>query len=138
MPALLRSALTPPGSVAEFADHLVVHDLPGLPDERRAETVAFASRRIAHLPSPMKVGVTAVATVVAVLGRVVGGGRLAAFLARHPLPLFGEYVRLVRSLTFAYVWDTWPATDPSGRPLAASDGASADASEMSTPSGERR
>ena len=122
MPALLLSAFAPPGSIAEFADHLVVHDLPGLPDDRRAETVAFAGRRIAHLPSPMKVGVTAVAAVVAVLGKLVGGARLAALLARHPVPLLGEYVRLVRSLTYAYVWDTWPRTDPTGRPLVGDGG----------------
>jgi len=117
MPASLFSAFAPPGSFADFADHLVVHDLPGLPDDRRAETVAFAGRRIAHLPSPMKVGVTAVAALVAIMGKVVGGARLAALLARHPVPLLGEYVRLVRSLTYAYVWDTWPHTDPTGRPL---------------------
>jgi len=117
MPALLLSAFAPPGSIADFADHLVVHDLPGLPDDRRAETVAFAGRRIAHLPSPMKVGVTAVAALVAILGKIVGGARLTALLARHQVPLLGEYVRLVRSLTYAYVWDTWPHTDPTGRPL---------------------
>ena len=33
MPVLLLSAFAPPGSIAEFADHLVVHDLPGLPDD---------------------------------------------------------------------------------------------------------
>jgi hypothetical protein len=120
MPALLLSAVVPPGSIADFADHLVAHDLPGLPDDRRAEAVAFAVRRIGHLPSPMKVGVTLVATVVAVAGTLVGGARVAALMARHPLPVLGEYVRLVRSLTYAFVWDTWPQTDPTGRPLAAS------------------
>jgi len=122
MPALLLSAFAPPGSIADFADQLVLHDLPGLPDDRRAETVAFAGRRIAHLPSPMKVGVTAVAALVAILGKLVGGARLAALLSRHPVPLFGEYVRLVRSLTYAYVWDTWPHTDPTGRPLGGNGG----------------
>ena len=70
----------------------------------------------------MKVGVTAVAALVAILGKVVGGARLTALLARHPVPLFGEYVRLVRSLTYAYVWDTWPHTDPTGRPLGGNGG----------------
>jgi hypothetical protein len=122
MPALLLSAFAPPGSIADFANHLVVHDLPGLPDDRRADTVAFAGRRIAHLPSPMKVGVTAVAALVAIVGKVVGDARLTVLLARHPIPLFGEYVRLVRSLTYAYVWDTWPNTDPTGRPLGGEGG----------------
>ena len=93
MPALPLSAFAPPGSIADFADHLVVHDLPGLPDDRRAETVAFAGRRIAHLPSPMKVGVTAVAALVAILGKVVGGARLTA--AAGPPP--GPALRRVRA-----------------------------------------
>ena len=32
----------------------------------------------------------------------------------HPLPLLGEYVRLIRSLGYAYVWETWPQTRPTG------------------------
>jgi len=28
----------------------------------------------------------------------------------------------VRSLTYAYVWDTWPRTDPTGRPLVGDGG----------------
>ena len=33
-----------------------------------------------------------------------------------PLPLVGEFPRLVRSLGFAYIWETWPDTSPSGAP----------------------
>jgi hypothetical protein len=100
--------------IAEFCDRLVAHDLPDLPAERRSEVVAFAVRRIEHLPSPMRLGVGVVASIVGVAGRLAGTGRVAAVLARHPVPVFGEYVRLVRSLSYAYVWDTWPDTSVSG------------------------
>jgi hypothetical protein len=109
----------PPGPIASFSDRLVAHDLPGLPAAQRAEVVAFTGRRIAHLPSPMRVGVGVVASVVGLVGAVVGTDRIARFLGRHPVPIFGEYARLVRSLAFAYVWDTWPATASDGTPLGA-------------------
>jgi hypothetical protein len=107
----------PPRPVATFSDRLVAHDLPGLPGTQRAEVVAFVGRRIARLPSPMRLGVGVVATLVDGLGRVAGADRLTRFVGRHPLPIVGEYARLVRSLAFAYVWDTWPATAPDGTPL---------------------
>ena len=109
-------AFPPPGPIAVFSEHLVAHDLPALPAERRAEVVAFTGRRISLLPSPMRLGVGVVAIGVGALGRIVGPRRLAGLLARRPLPVLGEYVRLVRSLMYAYVWDTWPATAPDGRP----------------------
>ena len=104
--------LAPP--IAAFCDHLVAHDLPDLPADRRAAVVAFAERRTAGLPTPMRLGVTLVAVVVGAVARLAGGPRVAAFLTARPLPLAGEYVRLLRSLTYAYVWETWPATRPSG------------------------
>ncbi len=100
--------------IAAFSDQVLVNDLPALPAERRADVVAFASRRIAGLPSPMKLGVGAVALFVGAAGRLVGLPRLVRLLAAHPLPLVGDYVRLVRSLGYAYVWETWPATAPDG------------------------
>jgi hypothetical protein len=111
------STFPPRGLVAEFCEQVVAHDLPELPPNRRQEVVEFASRRIAGLPSPMKVAVGAVAGAVGGLGRVVGSARVAGLLAGHPLPITGEYVRLVRSLAYAYVWETWPDTAATGRPL---------------------
>ena len=108
----------PRGLVAEFCEQVVAHDLPELPPDRRQEVVEFAGRRIAGLPSPMKLAVGAVAGVVGGLGKLAGTGRVAGLLAEHPLPVAGEYVRLVRSLAYAYVWETWPDTASSGRPLA--------------------
>lgn len=107
--------LVPP--ISAFCDQLVAHDLPELPAERRAAVVTFTERRTEELPTPMRVGVTIVAAAVAVLSKIVGGGRMASFLARRPLPLVGEYVRLLRSLAYAYVWETWPSTAPSGAAL---------------------
>jgi hypothetical protein len=106
----------PHGLIAEFCDELVTHDLPDLPADRRATVVAFAGRRIAGLPTPMHLGVGLVATVVGGLGAVVGLRRVVDVLAGRPLPLLGEYVRLVRSLVYAFVWETWPDTTTSGAP----------------------
>src|SRR5262245_33430502 len=106
----------PPGPVAGFCDRLVAHDLPDLPDDRRAEVVAFAGRRIAAMPTPMRLGVGVVSLAVESAGRLIGRARLTSLLARRPLPLVGEYVRLVRSLAYARVWDTWPDTTPTGAP----------------------
>jgi hypothetical protein len=107
----------PRGLVAEFCEQVVTHDLPDLPPDRRDAAVAFAIRRIAGLPSPMKVAVGLVASAVGGLARGAGTGRVVRLLAAHPVPVAGEYVRLVRSLTYAFVWETWPDTSPSGRPL---------------------
>jgi hypothetical protein len=107
----------PRGLVAEFCDGVVAHDLPELPAERRRAVVEFAGRRIAGLPSPMKLAVGAVAGAVGGVGRIAGTTRIAGLLADHPMPVTGEYVRLVRSLAYAYVWETWPNTSATGRPL---------------------
>jgi len=115
--AAFRIARPPARLIAEFSDQVIAADLPALPADRRAEVVAFAGRRIAGLPSPMMLGVGIVAVAVGCLGRVVGLRRLTALLARRPVPLFGDYVRLVRSLSFAYVWETWPSTAPDGSPV---------------------
>ena len=77
----------PPGPIAAFCDCLVAHDLPDLPAERRAAVVAFAGRRIAGLPTPMRVGVGVVSLAVDGASRVVGRARLTSFLAGHPLPV---------------------------------------------------
>ncbi|MET0143711.1 MAG: hypothetical protein ABW328_02860 [Ilumatobacteraceae bacterium] len=107
----------PHGLIAEFSDKVVAHDLPELPPERRAEVVAFIGRRVAGLPSPMRIGVGVVSVVVGGAGRLVGTSRLVRGVTGRPLPGVGDYVRLVRSLSYAYVWDAWPDTAATGRPL---------------------
>jgi hypothetical protein len=117
MAVVAMPTFPPPRTVAAFSDRLLAHELPGLPGAQRAEVVAFVGRRVAGLPSPMRLGVGVVATFVDGIGRLAGADRLARLVGQHPLPVVGEYARLVRSLAFAYVWDTWPATAPDGTPL---------------------
>ena len=107
----------PRGLIADFCEQVVAHDLPDLPPERRRAVVEFTIRRIDGLPSPMRVGVGAVATIVGGVGRLAGTARVAAALGDHPLPIIGEYVRLVRSLAYAYIWETLARHVAAGRPL---------------------
>lgn len=99
--------------VGPFADRLLALDLPGLAPARRAEVVAFTTRRVDGMPSVMRFGVLVIAAVLRPLLLLPGGGMLR-FVAKAPLPLIGEYVRLIRSLGYAFVWETWPDTRASG------------------------
>ena len=89
-------------------------DLPSLDQGRRAEVVAFTARRVDGMPSVMRIGVFAIAALVRACMMLAGGQRVVELLARRPLPLLGEYARLVRSLGYAYIWETWPDTLPDG------------------------
>lgn len=100
--------------VGPFADRLLALDFPGLAPDRRADAVAFAIRRVDGLPSVMRFGVTVIAAVVRALLALPGDDAILRFLSRTALPLLGEYVRLVRSLGYAYVFETWPDTRHDG------------------------
>jgi len=100
--------------VGPFADRLLAVDLPALDDDRRAEVIAFAARRVDGMPSAMRIGVFTIAALVRAAMMLPGGNAVVSFMARRPLPLLGEYVRLVRSLGYAYIWETWPDTLPNG------------------------
>ena len=102
--------------VGGFAERLLAADLPDLPADRRREVVAFIARRVDTLPSFTRFGVLAIGSVFRVLLAVPGGWGLASVVMRLPLPFVGEYPRLMRSLGFAYVWEHWPTTGPSGAP----------------------
>lgn len=102
--------------VAPVAHAIVALDLPHLPVTRRRATVEFVCRRIDDLPDVTRAAVLAVAAIHRVAVALPGGDRVLARATARPLPLLGEYVRLVRSLTTAYVWETWPDTEPDGRP----------------------
>lgn len=103
--------------VAPVADHVLVSDLPGLPAERRRVVVGFVCRRVEELPDLTRLGVMVIATLFRALFALPAGGRIVMFLAGRPIPLLGEYIRLLRSLTTAYVWETWPDTAPDGTPV---------------------
>lgn len=99
---------------APLAAELLRHDLPRLPADRLGETVAFIERRLVGLPSVIRFGVTVIAAVLGSVARGPLRGPVTRFVAAHPLPLVGEFVRLIRSLGYAYVWETWPATSADG------------------------
>ncbi len=105
------------GPFATFADHLIARELPELPTERRALTVAFVCRRTASLPSPLLIGVSLLGVALGVALRIAGLDRTTTFLQATRLPFVGELARLVRSLGFAFVWETWPDTSPAGADL---------------------
>ena len=112
--ATIPSPLRPTGPFGRFADDLLTVELPDLDDDRRAETVGFVCRRAAQVPTPLRLGIIALAVVTGVAQRVAGASRTVAFLRGTSLPLVGELSRLVRSLGFAYIWETWPSTTESG------------------------
>ena len=89
-------------------------DLPELPKDRRSEVVEFVERRVAVLPSFTRFGVRVIAAAVDSIARLVGMSRIGRLVLRLPLPLVSEYPRLVRSLGYAFVWETWPTTAVDG------------------------
>lgn len=103
-----------------FADSLLASELPDLPDERRVDAVAFVCRRAIEVPTPLRLGVMTLSVGAALGQRVAGVERTTAFLRATSLPFVGELARMVRSLGFAFVWETWPATSPTGAPAAVS------------------
>ena len=110
MPGLL----SPTAHVRPFADWLLARDLPGLDAARRRTTVGFVTRRMDDLPEPIQLGVLLIALAARALLSLPGGTAVLGLATRRPLPLAGEYVRLIRSLGYAYVWDAWPDTAPDG------------------------
>ena len=108
--------------VDPFAGALLGADLPDLTVERRGEVVEFVRRRVETMPSLTRFGVTAIGVLYRLLLEVPFGSFAIRFLVARPLPILGEYPRLIRSLGYAYVWEHWPDTSASGasRPSGAS------------------
>jgi len=113
---MLATVLSPRGPFGAFADWLLANELPGLPADRRNDVVAFTCRRAAQTPTPLRLGVTALSAGVGALTRVAGAARTGRFVRGSRLPFLGELPRMVRSLAFAYIWETWPTTQPDGSP----------------------
>jgi hypothetical protein len=116
----MRDSSTLSTSVARFADVLLATDLPGLREDRRLQTVAFIDRRVAALPSITRFGVSVIAAFVGVAARISGNDRTIRLVTSLPIPLISEYPRLIRSLGYAFVWETWPRTLTDGS-IAAGD-----------------
>jgi hypothetical protein len=100
--------------VGPFAELLLANDLPQLSLQRRAEVVQFVQRRANAVPSFTRFGLTMIALLYRALMAVPGGRAVARVLTSRSLPVLGEYPRLVRSLGFAYIWEHWPDTSPTG------------------------
>jgi len=109
--------------VHPFTSRLLEVDLPGLSGVQREDVTAFTVRRVDDLPSVLRIGVHCIAAPMRVVIALPGANRLLAWLIRNPLPLVGEYVRMVRSLAYTYVWETWPLTGPDGTSPVATDNA---------------
>ena len=104
------------GIVGPFAGLLLAADLPLLPVDRLAEVVRFVQRRVETVPSFTRFGIAVIGLVYRALIAVPGGWPVARFLASRPVPVLGEYPRLVRSLGYTYIWERWPDSRPSGAP----------------------
>ena len=102
--------------IGPVADLLLMADLPRLPAERRAEVVAFVQRRANGVPSFTRFGISVIALFYRLVIAAPRGDAVARFLMSKPLPVLGEYPRLIRSLGFTYVWERWPDTLPTGAP----------------------
>jgi hypothetical protein len=108
------SPLTIEGPFGRFADRLLQVELPDLGEARRDEVVAFVCRRATEVPAPLRVGLSLLASGVGAAARLAGIDRVTSAIGDTALPLVGELARMVRSLGFACVWETWPDTSPSG------------------------
>jgi hypothetical protein len=108
--------LSSEGPFGLFADRLLTIELPDLPSTSRADTVAFVCRRANQVPSPLRVGVVGLSAGVGMAQRLLGVDRTTGFLRTTRLPFVGELSRMVRSLGFAYIWETWPDSSPTGAP----------------------
>ena len=100
--------------VEPFTRRLLAVDLPGLTADQRRDVTDFTIQRVDELPSVLRIGVTCIAAPMRIAIAAPGAGSMLAWLIRHPLPLIGEYVRMIRSLAYTYVWEHWPATAPDG------------------------
>ncbi len=110
----MSATVSTPSTVARFADGLLGAELPLLADDRRREAIDFIGRRVHVLPSLTRFGVLLIGRIVDIAGIVIGQANARRLVTTLPIPLLAEYPRLVRSLGFAYVWETWPDTTVEG------------------------
>lgn len=110
----MSDTVSTPSTVARFADGLLSNELPLLSDERRREAIDFIGRRVHVLPSLTRFGVLMIGRFVDLAGMLIGHSNVRRVVTTVPIPLLAEYPRLVRSLGFAYVWETWPDTTVDG------------------------
>lgn len=112
----MSSPLDVDGPFGRFAAGLLALELPELPEERLRDAVRFVCRRADQTPGPLRLGVVTLAVGTGVAERLLDADRVLHLMRSTRLPFVGELARMVRSLGFAYIWETWPATGPTGRP----------------------
>lgn len=112
----VQHVLSVDGPFGRFARRVLSVELPELPADRLDESVAFVCHRAAQTAGPPRLGVIVLAALVGASERVVDPATSTAWLRTTTLPFVGELSRLVRSLAFAFVWETWPDTRPTGAP----------------------
>jgi len=105
---------SPPTAVGRFSDALLAADLPALDPTRRRRAVEFIEGRVEVLPSITRIGVRMIGAGVDLACLALGPERALALVTAKPLPLISEYPRLVRSLGYAFIWETWPDTAVDG------------------------
>lgn len=89
------------------------HDLPRLPVPHRKTAVAFTLRRLDALPQPLFWGVAMVALALRLV-LIVAGPAAVMWIGSRPFPFVSEFFRLVRSLSYSFIWESWPDTLPDG------------------------
>lgn len=109
------SPLSPEGPFGRFAERLLAVELPDLDPARRSETVMFVCRHADELPTPLLFGVATMSIGTGIVARAIGLERVTDLLRGTRLPFVGELARMVRSLGFTFVWETWPDTSPTGK-----------------------
>ncbi len=93
---------------------ILAADLPDLDNDRLDEVTAFVERRIDQLVGPAGFGVRLVRMLMSALLAPPWRRFTLPVLTSIALPGFGDFVRLVRSLGYAYIWELWPDTSPEG------------------------
>lgn len=99
-------------------DAILRHDLPLLPVAHRKTVTNFTIQRLDTLPQHLFWGVGIIAFVMRVVS-LLGGASLVLWASHRSIPLVSEFFRLVRSLSYSFVWESWPDTEPTGQLAAA-------------------
>ena len=95
-------------------DLILRHDLPRLPIAHRKTVTAFTIHRLDTLPQHLFWGVGLIAFVLRLIS-LGGGSAFVLWLSHRHIPLVSEFFRLVRSLSYSYIWESWPDTAPDGQ-----------------------
>ena len=90
------------------------HDLPHLPVAHRKTVTNFVIHRLDTLPQHLFWGVGLIAFVLRIIS-LLGGASFILWIGQRSIPLVSEFFRLVRSLSYSFIWESWPDTSPDGR-----------------------